>query len=272
MIRMRELIYIGNDHDMLNELINNEKYLVKKCICVSHRISDGFIQTLRDNNIEEKIIVGRPDWPQLLVFCQGIELIVMYKFEHILPKSMILEHCIVNFHGGSLYDNRGGNAVVWSILNGDKNTCLSMYELTGGIDEGKLIGEYHVDIDLENETPITLNTKLKDGIPRLMNMLDEYLLGNRKANLVLGGKYVRKVKETDYTIDLNKDAIELIKRKIRSQMAYKGAIVEIDGVIYRTERYSNIETDGQRRRIEFDGVIMKVFDEKEAISVVLMKE
>ena len=103
---------------------------------------------------------------------------------------------IINFHGGSLRENRGAHAVVRSILNMDTQTCLSMYQLTGGIDLGILIKEYWVDISSE-ENEISLNKKLVTGIPELLLNLKQYLEGEREGVAVTDGTYWPKIEEKD---------------------------------------------------------------------------
>ena len=101
----------------------------------------------------------------LFEFLDGITIIIMYKFEFIIPQKCINTQRIFNFHGGNLRFNRGAHSMVRSILNMDNETFLSLYELSDKIDLGCLIGEYKIQLsmketvsDIDKKTT-TRNTK-----------------------------------------------------------------------------------------------------------------
>lgn len=60
----------------------------------------------------------------------------------------------------------------------------------------------------QEDTTISLNKKLRLGIPELLCKLEAYLNGTIKGKMITEGEYRRKVKETDYTININKDSFE----------------------------------------------------------------
>ena len=165
------------------------------------------------------------------------DIVILYKFEYIIPQNFIEKYTFFNFHGGNLKTNRGAHAVVWSILNQEKQTCLTLYKLTGGIDVGIVIGEYYVDIE-RDDTPISLNEKLWLGIPGLLCSLIKYLNGTIKGKLITEGEYRRKIKEEDYTINIYADNFEKIIAKINSQVAYSGAVLWFEGTKYHV-RYTH---------------------------------
>ena len=175
------------------------------------------------------------------------DIVIVYKFEYIIPQNLIDKYTFFNFHGGNLKTNRGAHAVVWSILNQEKQTCLTLYKLTGGIDVGIVIGEYYVDIE-QDDTPISLNKKLWLGIPELLYSLSEYLNGTIKGKMVAEGEYRRKIKEEDYTINIYTDNFEKIMAKINSQVAYSGAVVWLEGIKYRVRHVQQMDIleDGER--------------------------
>lgn len=228
---MYKVAYWGYSDRMLMELINSSMFELDYVLSVKSRINSTYLDLLERNEIRHSFIENKSDLLGYKHLLSELDCIIMYKFEFIIPDTFIQSGKIVNFHGGSLTQNRGAHAVVRSILNRDKTTCLSLYELTGGIDEGILIEEYPVEI-FETDTLDSLNRKLADGIPELLKNLGEYLSGNRKGRLIEGGVYLPKVTEEDYTIHLDTDSPEIISAKIRSQSSYKGAVLYYMGKKY----------------------------------------
>lgn len=82
---------------------------------------------------------------------------------------------IFNLHGGNLKTNKDGNDSVWFILNDDNNICLYMNELTRGIDEEKLIGEYWI-ATYDNDNLVSIAYMMQDRILSLLEELAECIL------------------------------------------------------------------------------------------------
>lgn len=261
---MKNIVYIGNETTMIKAILENQYLKLCGVVYVTGRVCDHYTEIITQYGIPSIDVNGRPDYSAINDFCERykVDAILMYKFEFILPESFVERFRIVNFHGGSLYDNRGGNATVWTILNREEKTCLSMYELTGGIDEGKLISEYSVDVDIDNETPVSLNKKLQTGIPSLLMLFCEYIDGKINAQLVLGGKYIRKVCPADYTIDAINDGFDVIKAKVRSQVGYNGAIINFGDKQYKIFKYFEDKNpiEESRRRVILEGDFLRIMD------------
>ena len=222
----KKVVYIGYSERMLLSLMESNLFQLEKIIYVPHRVNNLYLSILKEFTGKLLEINTKEDVVNIDSFISSDEVAVMYKFEYILPMQTVNHHRIINFHGGYLRTNRGAHAVVRSILNMENNTALSMYELTGGIDVGKLIAEHIVELD-NNETPQVLNDKLQEGIPSLLDKLDLYLNGEIDAILVEGGKYYQKVQPSDYTIDPECDSFEKAYAILRSQVGYGGALLKV---------------------------------------------
>lgn len=263
------VIYMGYSYDMLKCLINSQLFNVIKVIGVKGKMDTRQYSIISDMNMPYKELLCKNELNVIEDFMNELYIIIMYKFEYILPQNIIDKYLIFNFHGGYLKSNRGPHAVVRSILNMDRDTCLSLYKLTGGIDVGELIAEYKVNID-EEDSVNTLNTKLSKGIPFLLEQLYHYLLGELKGEMVITGKYYSKIQESDYTVDLMKDSIKQIKAKVRSQLSYNGAVCYIKNkkygirnYVYQTENYSC----SRELKVESNRIILQVKDEKLVLNV-----
>lgn len=236
---MWNIAYFGYSLEMLKYLIDSPQYNIQLVVTNKERVSKEFFDIAKNNWIHVTNIMCKEDLIRHSEDFSALDAILMYKFEFIIPNCLISGHKIINFHGGDLLTNRGAHAVVWSVLYRERITCLSCYELTGGIDEGYLIDKYNIEILRDDDVNI-VNSKLAEGIPYLLARVDAYLHGNVKAKLLIGGIYRPKIREVDYTIDLEADSIDIIRGKILSQMSYNGAIVNYNGKEYRPKKYRNI--------------------------------
>lgn len=232
---MFRVIYMGYSAPMIQYLIDSDLFNLERIISVKNRTTPEQNKLIQKHHLPF-LELNSPENLNSHKLFSNCDLIIIYKFEYIIPQQLIDHNQIINFHGGNLRSNRGAHATVRSILNMDNKTCLSMYQLTGGIDQGLLIGEYNVPISDTDDT-ISLNRKLAQGIPSLLSELNEYLSGRKTGELVINGTYYPKICEQDYTINLNTDNIKVICAKIRSQKAYQGAIIMIGEKKFRIKQY-----------------------------------
>lgn len=235
--KQTKVTYLGYSVEMLKYLQESRYFSVVNAVGVRGRVSDEQKQYILEQGIEYRELAQKKDLYSIEDMLQKSDIIIVYKFEYIIPEEFINKYSFFNFHGGNLKTNRGAHAVVWSILNQEKQTCLTLYKLIGGIDVGIVIGEYYVDIE-RDDTPISLNEKLWLGIPGLLCSLIKYLNGTSKGKLITEGEYRRKIKEEDYTINIYADNFEKIIAKINSQVAYSGAVLWFEGTKYRV-RYTH---------------------------------
>lgn len=234
---MRKVVYVGYSDRMLRYLIYSELFELTKVVFAPQRVNEEYRQLLKNIGLETYEVLSKSDISGLTEFIDDDEVAVMYKFEYILPQELVSCRRFVNFHGGFLKTNRGAHATVRTILNMEDKTALSMYELTGGIDVGKLIAEHVVELDM-SETPMTLNDKLQDGIPNLLEKLNRYLTGEIQATLVESGKYYPKVQPDDYTINPISDGFDKAYAIVRSQEGYGGALIKVNDEVLPVKKWS----------------------------------
>ena len=247
---MYKVIYLGYSEKMLQALHESQTFEVVLVIGTKGRLSKKYYDLINQYNMRFIEIKNKKELLDNIFLLENADLTIMYKFEFIIPNEIAEKHLIINFHGGELHKNRGAHAVVWSILLQESNTCLSCYRLSGGIDEGLLIDAYYVDIN-KNDNVSRLNEKLAEGIPKMLSSIEGYLLGVKKPELITGGKYRRKIKKSDYTIDLSNDAIDLMRAKILSQQAFDGAVIIINKKEYRIKKFEIFE-DGLKRDLQVE--------------------
>lgn len=133
----------------------------------------------------------------------------------------------VNLHGSLLPDYRGAAPINWAVMNGDKKTGVSTFQLKHKIDTG--------DILLQNETPISEDDNVGTVHDRLMNIgaelivttLDQLSSGNTKAipqDSLNDGPYreAPKLFKPDCLIDWGKNQEEIFNH-IRGLSPYPAA-------------------------------------------------
>ena len=149
----------------------------------------------------------------------------------------------------------------------NKDTALSLYELTGGVDVGKLIAEHIVELDM-SETPKELNNKLQDGIPTLLEKLSLYLEGKIQPCLIERGTYYPKVQPIDYTINLTKDDFNKAYAIVRSQEGYGGALLMVDQEVKPVSRWCVIDKNKESVDIPNDRRHRFTFEDESRVLVI----
>jgi methionyl-tRNA formyltransferase len=134
-------------------------------------------------------------------------------------------------HASLLPKGRGNAPLVWSIINGDKETGISLFYFSDGVDDGDIIAQRKIAID-ENETIKTLLEKTeKEAKSLIVEMLP--LIEQDKAPRVPQqnefATYFPKRSPEDGLIDWSLSPLE-IDRFIRAQTKpYPGAFIIING-------------------------------------------
>lgn len=216
-----KIAYIGRSASMLRMLLEAEPFCVQGIICEEGRLTDGLRQIARGNGLPASLVCRKGQIGEALRQA-GAEAAVMYEFGIIVPQETVRQYAVYNFHSGSLRTNRGSSPVNWSILLGDKETEMSLYRISGGIDEGMLVAAEKCGI-APSDTPRTLKEKLEGLVPGMLAQLGEHIRDNKTGEPVYGGAYRRRIREEDYTIH-PQDAAGTARAKIQSQADYEGAV------------------------------------------------
>lgn len=221
--------YIGFSEKVIYMLMNSECFNVVGVVWEEARyISDGLIKVLHEKGIT-LYRVSNKDQAAEAIGKIACEQYLLYQFHYILPEGIVKRYKVFNIHPGNLRTNRGANPLIWTLLLREKNACVSLYRINEKIDCGFLVAEMYIPIDDEDNSK-TLPIKVENAIPDLIKQLYNHLTKETPATLIEGGIYRRRIQESDYTIDLKSDSLEMMLAKIRSQAAYRGAVLEIDDI------------------------------------------
>lgn len=221
---MRKIVYIGNSVEVVYRINDINEVKIVGILCDFRKASDKMLAFTKDNGIKYIICSDSKQVDEALDTLY-FDYAIMYSFGLILSDNAIINHQIYNFHPGDLYSNRGSTPVNWSIVLGDDNTKIVLYRLScAGVDLGEIVSERTVEID-NNDNVVSLREKMECHIPRMLLELFDFIDRDRKGVIVEAGIYRPRISEKDYTIDEAVDSEKIIRRKIKSQETYDGAII-----------------------------------------------
>jgi len=129
------------------------------------------------------------------------------------------KHGCLNIHFSLLPSYRGAAPVARAIMGGAKETGVSIMKLAKGMDEGDIIAEEKLNIELADTTESLTWSLVKIGADLLMKTIPLYVDGKIKPipqdSLKAIPSYADKISSEEKNIDWNKGAFE-IHNKIRA--------------------------------------------------------
>lgn len=195
------------------------------------------------------------------------DLIITCAYGQILPKEIL--DCprlgCINVHASLLPKLRGGAPIHRAIMNGYKKTGITIMYMGIGMDDGDIINQEAIDIDI-NDTAETLHDKLSIlGRDLLLKTLPSIIDGTcertkQDSSLVT---YGFNIKREDERIDFSKTKRE-IYNKVRGLNSWPGAYCLYEGKILKVWKCREGDTyrpdlfDGQVTAIYPDGFGVKV--------------
>jgi len=233
--------YIGFSEKLLAILLNSEYFNLTGVIWEDGRfISNEMCLKLQESDIPLYKANSKEKVAEIIlkINCKQY---IMYQCSFIIPAEIVKKYQIFNIHPGDLKTNRGANPLIWSILLQEPNACMSLYRVNENIDTGWLVDKINVPIDISDDSK-SIVAKVESVIPRLLEKLYLHLTEKTDTELVQGGIYRRRIQERDYTIQLGTDSFDDILAKIRSQAAYKGAVIILNNIkffVTGAELYNN---------------------------------
>src|SRR3989339_1751326 len=181
--------------------------------------------------IQNDIPVETPGKIQDKLFIEKIkylkpDLIIVVAYGKILPKEIleIPKHGAINLHASLLPKYRGAAPIQYALLNGEKETGITVMKLDEGLDTGEIILQEKVAIESVDTTETLLAKLFAQGSQLLLQALAQIKDGTAKY---------QKQKESDVTyaplldkeagtIDWQKPALDLDQR-VRAMIPWPGA-------------------------------------------------
>lgn len=171
------------------------------------------LQPEKIKEIKEKIEELNPD------------IMVVIAYGQIIPENIlnIPTHGSINIHASLLPKYRGSACLQAPILNGDKETGITIMRMDKGMDTGPIIFQSNIDLD-QTETVLDIHDRLAElGSRILPETLKKYVKGELTAQPQNNEEatYVKIMEKEDGKIDWN-DTAENIERKVRALNPWPG--------------------------------------------------
>ena len=178
------------------------------------------------------------------------DLIVVVAYGKIIPKEIIEipKYGIINVHSSLLPKYRGASPIHSAVINGDKETGVSIMYIEETLDSGDVILKEYCTIE-EEDTLGTLHDKLKKigakGLEKAINLIEsgKVIAEKQDESLVT---FVKPISKEQEVIDWS-DTKENIYNKIRGLNPFPGALSYYDDQIikvYLSEKIDK-EYDGE---------------------------
>lgn len=176
----------------------------------------------------------------------------------------------INVHASLLPKGRGGAPIQRAIMNGDKETGISIMYMEKGMDTGDVLAQEKIEI-LDTDTKETLFKKLGAlGAKMINETIDNIEKGNInpiKQDDSLA-TYTYALTKEDEILDFNKEA-RLVSCQVRG-LGEIGATFKIDGVSYKIYSLEVVEKVHNNKAGEIIDVSKKYFDvacQKDAVRI-----
>lgn len=181
------------------------------------------------------------------VFSQNkADICILVAYGMIIPDEIINqpEFGFLNLHPSLLPKYRGSSPIQTALLNGDKETGISIIKLTDQVDAGPVFAQKELAVE-DNDNAEILHDKLANlGAELLVKILPKYLAG--EAELAPQDEsrvtYTEMIDREDGAINWSKTALE-IKRQFQAFYPWPGIFSHLDGKRLKIANLGVLEGD-----------------------------
>jgi len=216
-LRLPKVLFFGNNSIVLDSTIKNSN--VVAIFCRPADSSNETIMKIKETGKKHSIPVMQPSKKDLYNYIShiknlNIDLIVVCGYKYIIPKEIfdIPIFRTINIHPSYLPAYRGQHVVNWAIINGEKETGVTIHYIDEEIDTGDIIVQKKISILFEDDVN-TLHDKI---YPEACELLIRVLHCIASGKQIIGKKqddtkasYFRPRVPEDGKIDWNKDGLEI---------------------------------------------------------------
>jgi len=141
-----------------------------------------------------------------------LELSIVVAYGKIIPKEIlnIPKLGSINIHYSLLPKYRGASPVESAILNGEKETGVSIQQMEYKMDSGPILAQEKTDILSNEKTSELKNRLIKLGgnllVNNLENIINKKIISTPQNNITVS--FCKKIKKNDGLIDLNDNGIK----------------------------------------------------------------
>lgn len=229
---------------------------------------DNMILVLQPENLKE-------EWKQITDLHPT--LIVTCAYGQLVPREILVypEYGCINVHASLLPKLRGGAPIHRAIINGFKETGITIMHMAPSLDTGDIISQKSVEIT-DTDTASTLHDKLSIvGKELLLETLPSIINGTapRTKQDDSESTYASNISKEDEKIDFSKTKRQ-IYNQVRGLNSWPGAYTILEGKRIKVwecrttdENYSNL-LDGKVTNIYPDGIGIKCSNGEVVLTVI----
>lgn len=171
------------------------------------------------------------------------DLAVVASFGQILPESFLNINLTINVHPSLLPKYRGASPIQSAILNGDKETGVTIMKVAKDVDSGDILLQQKVDIDGEYFSELEEKLGLIGGEMVCMAVKN---IEDGKAKFISQdhdkATFVQKFTKEDGRINLNNSAIQ-IENQVRALSEEIGCYLSLANFDLKIGRCSNVSNE-----------------------------
>lgn len=181
------------------------KAIITPCACKTEALKLNLKVFSYDNIKKEGVLDLKALNPDIMVTCA---------YGQILSKEIldIAKYGIINVHASLLPKYRGSSPIQWAIINGEKQTGVTIMQTSLGVDTGDIIMQKPLDI-LQDEKVDSLFDRLSNlGSKMIVEALNDIENGTAtytKQDESLA-THTKMIKKEDGKIDFTKSASEIV--------------------------------------------------------------
>jgi len=189
-----------------------------------------FESTAKENDLPLLCLKDSMSEPSLLSRIKAFkpDLFLVVGWYHMIPRTWRELAPAFGLHASLLPDYRGGAPLVWAMINGEKETGITLFQMDNGVDSGPIAAQAHEPIR-PDDTIATLYKRIEEhGLEIISRTLPLLAAGGLvlKPQPKSGRGVMPQRSPEDGCIDWNRDA-GFIDRWIRAQTRpYPGAFTE----------------------------------------------
>ncbi len=229
---------------------------------------DNMILVLQPVNLKE-------EWKQITDLHPT--LIVTCAYGQIVPREILVypEYGCINVHASLLPKLRGGAPIHRAIINGFKETGVTIMHMAPSLDTGDIISQKSIEIS-ETDTASTLHDKLSIlGRDLLLETLPSIIDGtaSRTKQDDFESTYASNISKEDEKIDFSKTKRQ-IYNQVRGLNSWPGAYAVLEGKRIKvwecrtTDENYSILLDGKITNIYPDGIGVKCVNGEVVLTVI----
>jgi len=164
------------------------------------------------------------------LYAAAPDLLVAAAFGGYVPRKVLAlpPRGAINLHPSLLPRYRGAAPVAWALINGERETGVSVHYLVEKVDAGDILGSRRVPITPEDDR-VTLRERLfAQGAQLLAEVVGEIAAGRQNPHPQDPAGVIRapRLRREDGLLDWNDPAVGLVNR-IRGLQPWPGAVVRL---------------------------------------------